>query len=150
MKKYIIAAAVLFSFNVLAQDNLNLQKLKVINKLYADPEMAKDKLLKFASQDLKAVFAEDEQHIQGTSAEIGCIDYSVTLQGQDFDYQEIQNSLKKSITSKGDVLVTFTNLGTTHNLVYVMQCQNNHCTIDDILEERQPFKKKIRECLKRS
>ncbi|MCF7520972.1 hypothetical protein L4G92_02745 [Neisseria sp. ZJ106] len=146
MKKALLLFTALLSVSTLAHaQDFNQQKRQIIQKIYSDPENGLLLLLrKYASHDFKAVFKEDEHYAQG---ELGCIDYDVVVSGQDLNHKEIRRSLKISMLNDGNVGVSYRNLGNPANLVYVMQCRNNQCLVDDILDDGSSFKDSIRSCI---
>ena len=146
MKKILMGATLaLLSLTASAQDPLQSQKLQIVKKIYKNGGNM-DTLLNYASRDLKSVFDEDERNTP--EDEVGCIDYDVVTQGQDSDPKEIIRSLKTSVTSNGNILVTFKNLGQRMKLIYVMKCHNGRCLVDDVLEKGKSFKQQVRQCIK--
>ncbi|QMT34013.1 hypothetical protein LNQ82_06005 [Conchiformibius steedae DSM 2580] len=145
MKKILMGATLaLLSLTASAQDPLQSQKLQIVKKIYKNGgDMGV--LLNYASRDLKSVFDEDERNTP--EGEMGCIDYDVTIQGQDSNPKEIIRSLKTSVTSNGNVLVTFKN-GQRMKLIYVMKCHNGRCLVDDVLEKGKSFKQQVRQCIR--
>ncbi len=123
-------------------------KINTVKQLYTKQGMNNGNaaLERLASADLKALLRKDAQASNG---EVGCIDYDVVVQGQDFDANEISRSITYTALSNGNVQVRFKNSGETSTLQYKLACTANNCKIDDVLTEngRSSFKRELRQCL---
>ena len=103
----------------------------------------------YASAELKALLAKDEQ-LAGD--EIGCLDYDLVIQGQDYDAESIKKTLKIKALDKESVEAKFTNFDPT-TVIYKFACTENQCEITDLLEEDQEthkpksFKEGLANCL---
>lgn len=144
MKKVLVICAALAAAPFAMADGNNAQKLQVVKKIYANGG-SHAALLRYATQDLKSVFREDERNTP--AGDLGCIDYDVVVQGQDSNPAQIKRSLKTSVQSNGNVAVSFKNMGSMARLTYVMKCSSGRCLVDDVLESGKSFKRSIRQCI---
>lgn len=103
-----------------------------------------DLLKKYATSDLKALFNQDEKASEGA---VGCIDYVVMWQGQDFEHKvklnftPISNNRIKVNIGKGS-------WSKARSVTYQMACTGNSCKISDVIEQNVSLKKSLSSCLK--
>ena len=143
---FISICSTLITIPAMADSNVDSRKIAVMKEIYSFSveDSDSDKENPLFTADLENVFQEDaicSKEEEGVCA----IDYDVFIQGQDYDENE----------PNGNVKVTFTSFGKPITLYYVMQCDDNHCLIDDILEpswtnpsQYASFKKTVRATLK--
>jgi hypothetical protein len=153
---FISICSTLITIPAIADSNVDSRKIAVMKEIYSFSveDSDSDKENPLFTADLENVFQEDaicSKEEEGVCA----IDYDVFIQGQDYDENEIKRTLTYQIEPNGNVKVTFTSFGKPITLYYVMQCDDNHCLIDDILEpswtnpsQYASFKKTVRATLK--
>ena len=104
----------------------------------------------YASDEIKALFAKDEQLAGG---EMGCIDYDFIIQGQDYDATSLKSTLKIKTLDKNTVAATFKNFDELTTVIYQFDCTAEKCQITDLLEEDREthkpksFKESLAVCL---
>lgn len=147
MKKLILGLCLISAITPSFADDAE-SKMNVVKQLHTKQGMNNGNAMleRLASADLKALLRKDAQASNG---EIGCIDYDVVVQGQDFNANEISRSIKYTALSNGNVQVRFKNFGKTSTLQYKLACTANNCKIDDVLTKngRSSFKRELHQCL---
>lgn len=125
-------------------------KVNTVKQLYTKSGLTNGNtsLKRLATPDLKTLFTTADRATP--DGELGCIDYVVSQQGQDYDEREILRTLKINALSNGNVQVRFKNFGENVNLQYKLICSTNGCKIDDVLQNngRSSFKQQVRQCLR--
>lgn len=144
MKKVLVICAALAAAPFAIADGNNAQKLQVVKKIYANGG-SHAALLRYATQDLKSVFREDERNTP--AGDLGCIQSDVVVQGQDSEPEKIKRTLKASVLANGNVAVSFRNFSSLQKVTYVMKCSGGRCLVDDVLERGKSFKRSIRQCI---
>ena len=151
MKKYLLLALALSAGTFAAPKESPAQIVQKLYDAYQQPSVQENTAAfeDYASAELKALLAKDEQ-LAGD--EIGCLDYDLIIQGQDYDAESIKKTLKIKALDKESVEAKFTNFDPT-TVIYKFACTENQCEITDLLEEDQEthkpksFKEGLANCL---
>ena len=151
MKKYLLLALALSAGAFAAPKESPAQIVQKLYDAYQQPSVQENTAAfeDYASAELKALLAKDEQ-LAGD--EIGCLDYDLVIQGQDYDAESIKKTLKIKALDKESVEAKFTNFDPT-TVIYKFACTENQCEITDLLEEDQEthkpksFKEGLANCL---
>lgn len=118
-----------------------------IKQLYTDAlnEAVPYDFKKYASPELKALLEKDGEAAE-KSGEVGCVDYDVVMQAQDFQAEELKKSLSfQALTHK--VLVNFTNFGEEQELIYIMSFDGERYLVGDIIQtDGSSFKNALQQC----
>lgn len=120
------------------------RKTELIENLYLNLEDSHGFVYFQATPDFKAMFDRDAQLAEGNG--MACLDYDMVVQGQDYNENDIQNSLNVT-ESNGMVRASFTNLGVPVVLHYKVVCDDYKCAIDDIIDKQGSTKQAINACL---
>lgn len=120
------------------------RKTELIENLYLNLEDSHGFVYHQATPDFQAMFDRDTKLAEGNG--MACLDYNMVVQGQDYDENDIQNSLKIT-ESNGMVRASFTNLGVPVVLHYKVVCDDYKCAIDDIIDKHGSTKQAINACL---
>lgn len=106
-------------------------------------------LKKYVSPELKALLDKDSEAAE-KRGEVGCVDYDVVMQAQDFQADELKKSLSfQALTNK--VLVNFTNFGEEQELIYIMSFDGKRYLVGDIIQtDGSSFKNTLQQCERES
>ena len=132
MKKILFPVLLLVASTTFAKDAGKAETPEqIVQKLYRvyQEENATDSGVSFddyASAEIKALFAKDEQLAGG---EMGCIDYDFIIQGQDYDAASIKRTLKIKTLDKNTVAATFKNFDEPTTVTYQFDCTTENARL---------------------
>ncbi len=148
MKKILLASLVSLGLMNIAMAKPDIVVMvDTIKQLYTEAlnEDIPYDLKKYASPELKTLLKKDIEAAE-QSGEIGCVDYDVVMQAQDFQADELKTSLSfQALTNK--VLVNFTNFGKEQELIYIMSFDGKQYLVGDIIQtDGSSFKNVLQQC----